>query len=181
LVDERDNKETLGYEEIRKRYGRNIQPDGNSLLQVNATIFVGVLIFLTVSSISNTENQSQIRLERLYISIITAGVLIPFSLSASLLLVAIFGWHADDEKRKSYIVYASKSTLVGFLYIPMFVILVGLVIMEAPWFVAVVSGVGILASVLVYVLHFKGEYSRKETKENDQRSRDPMRLINKRH
>jgi amino acid transporter len=105
---------------------------GYILLQVDAAVIAGALIFLTISSFSTTKPSEEIS-DRTYVSIITAVVIIPFVVSAGFALVAVYAVAPDDRThtditRLKYIHNSFTSALIGFIYIPGFIIIITLII-----------------------------------------------------
>jgi hypothetical protein len=111
-------------------YILDIQQSGSTLLQVNGSVITGALIFLTVSSIisssTNPGNPGQEIQEKWFLSIITAAVITPFVVSALYTLVALYARTPNDVERAGFLHHGFTFSLIGFIYVPGFVVIVAL-------------------------------------------------------
>lgn len=115
-------KQTKLPDENDRQYKTDIKQSGSTLLQTDATVIIGAVVFLTISSIKTSISW--------VLSGVTAEAITPFVASAAYTLLAMYSWREDDPKSDSkrliYLHNAFRSTLIGFLFIPIFIIVIGL-------------------------------------------------------
>lgn len=94
------------------------------VLRVDATMIVGVLIFLTVSSVAGPESPVLEVTNRLIGTIITGMIVIPFSFSALLVTSAnatlphwLQGKFTRYKLRLKFRTWAIYATIFGFIYV----------------------------------------------------------------
>lgn len=113
-------------------YQLDLQQSGFTLLQVDGAVITGALIFLTLSSLASSittatsGNSSEEVNVKWLLSIITAAVITPFVVSAAFVLVALYARTPDDAKRAGFIHNGFTSSLIGFIYVPGFIMIAAL-------------------------------------------------------
>jgi hypothetical protein len=138
----------------------DLKQGGYTLLQIDATVIMGALIFLTISSLTNISPTEELSV-RWYVSIITTVVIVPFVVSASYAIVAVYAWGGVPGRRYRYIHHSFQSTLIGFIYVPGFIIVVALVVnyihvttlqgaVQGIFILAAIAGVAIAVAIAVF-------------------------------
>lgn len=84
-----------------------IMIDSNSLLQTDATVIAGTLILLTIYSLKPVPKYGQTRSVRKALALLIVITIVPFSISAALIL---------DQKYDDHL-FATGAAQLGFIYI----------------------------------------------------------------